>query len=91
MWVNFTVICLLAMCERSMRGIMELVKEIQLIDWSTAGKQAITGAIYFLFHNEKKSSFDRPNYTSIIQFTLRFLSGKKCRKEICFDKLKIFL
>ena len=26
---------------------------------------AITGAIYFTLHNEKKSSLDRPNYTSI--------------------------
>ena len=27
--------------------------------------EAITGAIYFTFHNGKKSSFDRPNYTLI--------------------------
>ena len=70
----------------------ELAREIQLIDWSLAGKQgklfffcafdqAITGAIYFTFHNGK-------NRLSIVQityqfklFTLRFLSRKNVEKK----------
>ena len=41
------------------------------IDWRTRQTgfcgfdHAITGAIFFTFHNGKRSSFDRPNYTSI--------------------------
>jgi len=50
--------------------------------------QAITGAIYFTFHNGKKSAFDRPNYTSIQVFSFKISVKKKRRKEIRFDKQK---
>ena len=51
---------------------------------------AITGAIYFTFHNGKKSSFDRLNYRSIQVFHFEISVKKKCRKEIPFDKQKFF-
>ena len=101
-WANFADIYLQGMHDRSLRSGMGLTREIQLTDWSTAGEQgklvffgfdqAITGAIYFIFHNGKKLSFNRPNYTSILFkfFTLRFLSIKKGRKEIHFDKQNFF-
>ena len=61
--VNFPDIYLREMRDRSMQRGMELAQDIQLTDWSTAGvfvvcgfDQAITGAIYFTFHNGKKSS-----------------------------------
>ena len=77
-----------------------IAREIQLTDWSTAGEQgklvffcfdhAITGAIYFTFHNGKKSSLDRPNYTSIQVFHFKISVKKKRRKEIRFEKQKLF-
>ena len=48
--------------------------------------QAITGAIYFTFHDGKKSSFDRLNYRSIQVFHLKISVKTKRRKEIRFDK-----
>ena len=51
--------------------------------------QAITGAL-FTFHNGKKSSFDRPNYTSIQVFHLKISVKKKRRKESRFDKQQFF-
>ena len=52
--------------------------------------QAITGAIYFTFHDGKKSSFDRPNYRSIqvLHFTISVKT--KRRKKIRFDKQELF-
>ena len=50
---------------------------------------AITGAIYFTFHNGKKS-FDRPNYTSIQVFHFKISVKKKRRKEIRVDKQNFF-
>ena len=83
-----------------MRSGTELARGIQLTDWSPAGEQgklllggfdnAITGAIYFAFHNGKKSSFDRRNYTSIQVFHFKISVKKKRRREICFDKQKLF-
>ena len=52
--------------------------------------EAITGAIYFTFHNGKKSSFDRPNYTLIQSFHLKISVKKKRRKAICFDNQNFF-
>ena len=81
---NFADIYLRGMRDRSMRSGTELAREIQLTDWSTAGEQgklvlvvhASTGAIYFTFHNGKKSSFDRLNYRSIQVFHFK-ISVKK--------------
>ena len=97
---NFADIYLRGMCDRSMWSGTELAREIQLTDWSTAreqGKlffsgfdQAITGAIYFTYHNGEKSSFDRQNYTSIQIFHFKISVTKKGRKEIRFDKQKFF-
>ena len=68
------------------RGIRSgTAREIQLTKLAgEQGKfhQAITGA----FHNGKKSSFDRPNYTSIQVFHFKISSTKKRRNEIRFDK-----
>ena len=52
--------------------------------------QAITGAIYFTFHNGKKSSFDRPNYISIQAFHFKISVKKKRRKEIPEDRDKVW-
>ena len=46
---------------------------------------AITGAMYFTFHNGKKSSLDRPSYTSIQVFQFEISVKKKGKKEIRFD------
>ena len=51
---------------------------------------AITGAIYFTFHNGKKSSLDRLNNTSIQVFHFKISVKKKRKKEIRFDKQKFF-
>ena len=72
---NFADIYLRGMRDRSMRSGMEMAREIQLTDWSTAGEQ---GNLVFvvstmpplaqfisLFTTGKKSSLDLPNYTSI--------------------------
>ena len=45
----------------------------------------MTGAIYFTFHNGKKSSLDRPSYTSIQVFHFKICVKKKGKKEISFD------
>ena len=50
----------------------------------------MTGAIYFTFHKGKKSSFDRPNNTSIQVFHFKISVKKKRGKEICFDKQNFF-
>ena len=86
-WANFTDIYLRGMRDRSIRSGTELAREIQLTDWSTAGEQgklvfegfdhAITVAIYFTFHNGKKSSLDRPSQTSIQVFHLKICVKKK--------------
>ena len=52
--------------------------------------QAITSAIYFTFHNGKKSSFDRPNYTSMQVFHFEVSVKEKRRKGIRFDKQNFF-
>ena len=87
---NFADIYLWRMRDRSMQSRTELAGEIQVTDWSTAGEQ---GKLVFvvsttpslaqfisLFTTEKKSSFNRPNYTSI-QVFLRFLSRKNVEKK----------
>ena len=69
-----------------MRGGTELAREIQLTYWSTAGEQGKVvflistnyhGEIYFPFHNGKKSSINRPNYTSIENFHFQIPVKKK--------------
>ena len=51
---------------------------------------AITSAIYFTLHNGKKSSLDRPNYTSIqVYHILRFMSRKNVKKKFILTN-KIF-
>ena len=52
--------------------------------------QAITGAIYFTFHDGKKLSFDRPNHTSIQVFHFKISVKTKRTKQNCFDKTKFF-
>ena len=46
---------------------------------------AITVALYFTFHNGKKSSLDRPSYISIQVFHCKIYVKKKGKKEIGFD------
>ena len=92
---NFADIDSRGMRDRSMRSGTELAREIQPTDWSTAGEQgklvffgfdhAITGAIFFTFHNGKKPSLDRPSYTSIQVFHFKICVKKKGKKEIRFD------
>ena len=96
----FVDIYLRGMRGRSMRSGTEMAREIQLTDWSTAGEQ---GKLVFvvstksslaqfipLFTMGKKSSFDRPNYTSIQVFHFKISVKKKHRKEIRLDKQKFF-
>ena len=54
---NFAEIYLRGMRDRSMRSGMELAREIQLTDWSTAGEQgklvfvvSTTPSLFTLFH-----------------------------------------
>ena len=76
----------------SMRSGMELARDIQQTDWSTAREQ---GKLVFvvsikpslaqfisLFTAGKKSSFDCPNHASIQAFHCKISVKKKCRKEI---------
>ena len=93
--MNFADIYLRGMHDRSMRSGTGLAREIQPTDWSTAAEQgklvffgfdhAITVAIYFTFHNGKKSSLDHPSYTSILVFYFKICVKKKGKKEIRFD------
>ena len=97
-WANVADIYLRGMRDRSMQSGTELAREFQLTDWSTAGEQ---GKLVFmvsttpslaqfisLFTTGKKSSLDRPSYTSIQVFTLRFLSRKKVNKKfVLTDKI----
>ena len=46
--------------------------------------------MYFTFHNGKKSSLDRPSYTSIQVFQFEISVKKKGKKEIRFHKQKFF-
>ena len=98
-WANFTDIYLQRMRDRSMRSGTELVREIQVTDWSTPGEQ---GKLVFvvlttpslvqfisLFTTEK-------NLPSIVEithqfkfFTLRFLSRKNIEKKFVLTN-KIF-
>ena len=84
------------MRDRRMRSGTELAREIQLTYCSAAGEQGklifeISAshhcAIYFAFRNGTKSSFIRPNYTSIEIFHLKIPVKKKRRKGISFDKV----
>ena len=83
--------CVTEVCEaeRNWRG-----KSSQLIGQQQENKanwfffgfdHAITGAIFFTFHNGKKSSLDRPSYTSIQVFHFKICVKKKGKKEIRFD------
>ena len=91
MRANFADIYLRGMRDRSMRSGTELARKIQPTDWSTrqtgfcSFDHAITGAIYFTFHNGKKSSLDRPSYTSIQVLQFKIYVKKKGKKEIRFD------
>ena len=88
------------MRDRSMRDGTELVHEIQLTDWSTAGEQGklvfvvlttpSLAQCFFTFHNGRKSSLDRPSYTSIQVFQFKISVKKKGKKEIRFDKQNFF-
>ena len=52
--------------------------------------QVIIGAIYFTFHDGKKTSFDRPNHTSNQVFHFKISVKIKRRKQIRFDKQMFF-
>ena len=88
------------MRDRSMQSGTELVREIKSTDWSTAAEQgklvfvvSITQSLVqfiSLFTTGKKSSLDRPNYTSIQVFHFKISVKKKRKKEIRFDKQKFF-
>ena len=96
---NFVDIYLQGMRDRRMRSGMELAPEIQLTDWSTAGER---GKLVFVvstkpswrnlfhFHDEKNSSFDCPNHTSIQVFHFKISVKTKRRKQIRFDGQNFF-
>ena len=97
---NFADIYVRGMRDRSLRSGTELVREILLTDWSTAGEQ---GKLVFvvstkpslaqfisLFTTGKKLSFDGPSYTSIQIFHFKISVKKKRRKGIRFDKQNFF-
>ena len=93
---NLADIYLRGMRDRSIRSGTELAREIQLNGRRTRQTRfcgfdhAITGGMYFTFHNGKKSSLDRPSYTSIQVFQLKISVKKKGKKEIHFDKQKFY-
>jgi len=83
-----------------MRSSTELVREIQLTNWSRAGEQ---GKLVFavstkpslaqfisIFTTGKSSSLDRPNHTSIQVFHFKISVKTKCRKKKRFDKQNLF-
>ena len=63
-WANFVDIYLRGMRDRSMRSGTELVGEIQLTDWSTAGEQ---GKLFFLVSTMP---------SALVQFISLFTTGK---------------
>ena len=80
--------CVTEVCEaeRNWRGKSRLVNSSRTRQTGFCGlDHAITGAIYFTFHNEKKSSLDRPSYTSIQVLQFKIYVKKKGKKEIRFD------
>ena len=99
-WANFADINSQGMRDRSMRSRTELAREIQLTDWSTAGKQdklvfvvSTTPSLaqfISLFSTGKKSPFNRPNYRSIQVFLFKISVMKKGRKDFRFDKQNFF-
>ena len=96
---NFADIYLRGMRERGMQSGTELAREMQLTYWSTAGEP---GKQVFLVSTKpslaqfnshftrEKSSFDRPNYTSTQVFHFKISVIKKSRKDIRFEKKKLF-
>ena len=52
--------------------------------------QAFTDAIYFIFHDGKKSSFDRRSHTSIQVFHVKISVKTKRVKQIRFDEQKFY-
>ena len=88
-WANFADIYLWGMRYRSMRGGTELAGLVNSRRTRQTGfcrfDHAITVAIYFTFHNGKKSSLDRQSYTSIQVFHFKICVKKKSKKEIRFD------
>ena len=92
---NFADIHSRGMRDRNMRSGMELAREIQPTDWSRAAEQgklvflvSITPSLsqfISLFTTGKKSSLDRPSYTSIQVSHFKFCVKKKGKKEIRFD------
>ena len=97
---NFADIYLRGMRDRNVRSGTELVRKIQLTDWSTAEEQ---GKLVFvasptsslaqcisLFTTGKKSCFDGLNYRSIQVFHFKISVKKKRRKEIPIDKQNFF-
>ena len=100
MRANFADIYLRGMRDRSMRSGTELAREIQLTDWSTAGEQ---GKLVFVVSTTPSLAQCISLFTTgkngpwIVQvthqfkfFSLRFLSRKKGKKEIGFDKQNFF-
>ena len=97
--VNFADILLRGMHDRSMLSGTELVREIQLSDWSTAGEQ---GKLFFVVLTESSlaqfiSLFTTgKNRLSIVQvthcliFTLRFLSRKNVEKKFVLTNKNFF-
>ena len=90
-WANFADIYLRGMRDKSVRGGKEFAREIQLIDWSTAGEQ---GKLVFVVSTTPLLSQFISLFTkgkdrlSIVQvthqfkfFTLRFVSRKQVKKK----------
>ena len=78
-----------------MRSATELAREIQVTDWSTGGEQGKLRPSHhwcslFHFSRLEKSSFDRPNDTSIQVFYFKISIKTKRRKQIRFDKQNFF-
>ena len=99
-WANFADIYLRGIRDRSMESGMELAREIQLTDWSTAGEQ---GKLIFVVPTKPSlvqfiSLFTTgKNHLSIVQithqfkfFTLRFLSRKNIEKKFVLTNKNFF-
>ena len=92
---NFADIYLQGTCDRSMGGGMELAREIQLTDWSTAEEQ---GKVAFVVSTTPSlaqfiSLFTTgKNRLTIVQLThqLKFFTLIFLSQKIRFDKQKFF-
>ena len=97
---NFADIYLLGMRDRSVRRLTKLAREIQLTDWSTAGKQgklvlvvsttpSLAQCISFFTTGKNRLWIVQVTHQFKF-FSLRFLSRKKVKKKFVLTNKNFF-